>query len=144
MKIAVRDFLVSSKLHELDTDSGAVTAASSADIPVRGYCAKLGDTHVAFYADQGRLVVRAGDAQAAVGPIGVGAKVELTGENLRTLRVVDGGEVLLRVTYPNPVNPPMELDLSMAEEEDFDLGLYVRNVTSDFKRARRMIDRWSA
>ena len=144
MKVAVRDFLQSSKVHELDTDSGAVSAAASADVPVRGYYSKLGDSSVVFYADQGRLVVRAGEAHAFVGPIGARAKVELSGENLRTLRVVEGDEVLFRLTYPNPVNPPMELDLSMAEEEDFDLGLYVKNVTSDFKRAKNMLERWSA
>ncbi|MBK6513884.1 MAG: hypothetical protein IPG04_07100 [Polyangiaceae bacterium] len=141
MKLVVQDFLKTERLHELDTDSGDVTPAEGRERrEARGYYAKLGRTPVVFYGASGKLHLRAGDHVAPL----AGAKVELSGEGLRTLKVSRDEQVILSVQYPNPVNPPMELDLSMAEEEDFDLGLFVKNVTSSVKRRELMLAKWGA
>lgn len=145
MKLLVQDFLKSAKLHQLDTETGEVSpaplqgSAQQTGEQAKGYFAALGRTPVVFYAHRGDFHLRAGEDVQSLS----GATVEVTGEGLRTLRILKNGEVVLRVAYANPVNPPMELDLSMAEEEDFDLGLFVKNVVGSPKRRERMLAKWS-
>lgn len=148
MKLVVQDFLRCKQLFVLDTDTGALHGLdpSEAEAPTAtvdkpsGYVTKLGGTPVVFYAEAGRLRLRLGDETHVLsGPV----QVELAGEGLRTLRVRSGEEVLARLSYPNPVNPPMEFDLTLAEEEDFDLGLYIKNVMASHQRKTHLLTRWS-
>lgn len=141
MKLVVQDFLRSSRLHELDTESGALAPVEGRErAESRGYFATLGKTPVVFYATGGKLHLRVGEALAPL----PGAKVELTGEGLRTLKVSKDDQLLVSLQYPNPVNPPMELDNSMAEEEDFDLGLFVSNVVGSARRRQHLLAKWGA
>lgn len=141
MKLVVRDFAKLSRWGELDTDTGAVAPLEGADAnrKEQGYFMRLGDSQLSFCAVSGKLMLLTSDAQVGLS----GSKVELTGEELRTLRVSHEGEQLLRIAYPNPVNPPMELDFTMAEEEDFDLGVFVKNVLGSEKRKTIMLKKWS-
>ena len=140
MKLAVRDFSTPSRWGELDTETGAIGAREKpADEKEHGYFARLGDTDVAFCALSGKLMLLTADSQVGLAD----SKVDVTGEGLRTLRVERDGELLLRVAYPNPINPPLELDFTMAEEEDFDLGLFVKNVLASEKRKTIMLKKWS-
>jgi hypothetical protein len=70
--------------------------------------------------------------------------VKLSGEDLRKLRIEKGGKLLLAHSYPNPINPPMEFDLGMAEEEDFDLGLFIANVASSPERVDFLLEKWAS
>jgi hypothetical protein len=138
MKLAVRDFAKLARWGELDTDTGAIAPLDEPG-KEKGYFMRLGDTDLTFCAVSGKLMLLTGDAQVPLAD----SKVEVAGEDLRTLRVERDGELLLRVAYPNPVNPPMELDFTMAEEEDFDLGLFVKNVLASEKRKTIMLKKWS-
>lgn len=151
MRLIVQDFLRCKHLFQLDTESGALAeiatdtpgeaeGAQKLETKPSGYFTKLGGTPVAFYAEAGRLRLRLGDeTHILTGPV----KVELAGEGLRTLRIRSGEDVLARISYPNPVNPPMEFDMTLAEEEDFDLGLFVTNVMSSQRRKTHLLERWS-
>jgi hypothetical protein len=141
VKLAVRDFAAPARWGELDTETGAVSPLEkpAGDEKEQGYFMRLGDSEVSFCAVSGKLMLLTTDAQVAL----TGSRVEVAGEDLRTLRVEREGELLMRVAYPNPVNPPMELDFTMAEEEDFDLGLFVKNVLASEKRKTIMLKKWS-
>jgi hypothetical protein len=140
MKLTVRDFAKLSRWGELDTETGAVDPVEKpANAKERGYFMRLGDSDVSFCAVSGKLMLLTREAQVGL----AGSKVEVSGEDLRTLRVEREGEQVMRVAYPNPVNPPMELDFTMAEEEDFDLGLFVKNVLASEKRKTIMLRKWS-
>ncbi len=148
MKLMVRNFSSMARWGELDTDTLELreTPPPSGGAPPRehGYFGKLGDAEVVFYASAGKLRLSADKDPVELSD---DLQVELAGEELRTLRLCRskdaGGDVLLRLSYPNPVNPPMEFDLTMAEEEDFDLGLFVRNVVSSDRRREFMLAKWS-
>ncbi len=139
MKLPLQDFTKCAVRRVFDTETGAFDAASD-DAPTRGYFMQLGDKPVVLYADRGALHLRVGDRAAPLS----GAEVEVKGEGLRTLKVVRKGEVVISLSYPNPVNPPMEFDLTMAEEEDFDLGLFVHNVSASLRRRDALLAKWSA
>jgi len=141
MKLSVRDFLSRGRWGELDTDTGALTRLVEApsEPKEKGYFMRLGDAEVSFCAEGGKLMLVTEAARVALAD----AKVEHAGEELRTLRVQQGGEQALRLSYPSPINPPMEFDFTMAEEEDFDLGLFVKNVLTSEKRKTLMLKKWS-
>jgi hypothetical protein len=135
-----------------------------------GYFAELGGERVVFFAARGKLQLRVGEMSCELGKgVDLSAVVALedldgvrppklagrgfvektrtvvclAGENLRKLRVETEGSVVLRHQYPNPIDPPMDLDLTMAEEEDFDLGLFVANVASSPDRVSFLLEKWS-
>jgi hypothetical protein len=100
---------------------------------------KLGATLVVLHAVDGQLSLRLG---ADVVPLG-GATAQIEGSELRKLSILRDGAVVARHSYPNPVHPFMEWDITMAEEEDFDLGLFVANVLSSPRRRRHVLDQFS-
>lgn len=142
MKIPLQDFLVARKISDFDVGTGqlSATAKEAAEPPKpRGYYTKLGEQLACLYLASGKLTLRIGDESCVL----VDTKTELLGDGLRTLRVKKGEQAVMRVSYPNPVNPPMELDFSIAEEEDFDFGLFVHNVVSSEDRVKHLIRKWS-
>ncbi len=67
--------------------------------------------------------------------------VKLRFENgQRLLEVFTGDRVVLKlICTPPTLDPPLELDLTaFIEEEDFDFGLYLANVSSNRDRQARM------
>jgi hypothetical protein len=148
MRVVVESFLKMGVLGELDTDTGELTPLPP-DAPVtrdaaQGTYMKLGREMAVLYASAGELVLRVGDDVAGLGQGGADdtTKIALEGEGLRRLTVEKNGETLIAHQYANPVNPPMELDLTMAEEEDFDLGLFATHVQSSDKRRRFQLRKW--
>lgn len=139
--LLLQDFLASKKRRAFDSSSGELSAApeDAADQPARGYFAKLGDQNAFLYASAGKLVLRIGDESCVFAD----QKTEFGGDGLRTLRVKKGDQAVMRVSYPNPVNPPMELDFTFSEEEDFDFGLFIHNVLSSEDRVKFLIRKWS-
>jgi hypothetical protein len=170
-ELVVQNFLRMSERSTFDTETGALAPSLSPDAPPAGYFTELGGEAVVFYASRGKLHLRVGETRCELGRgadlsaiVGLedldGVRppklagpgfvektrtvVSLDGENLRKLRVETEGAVVLRHQYPNPIDPPMEFDLTMAEEEDFDLGLFVANVASSPDRVAFLLEKWSA
>jgi hypothetical protein len=151
MRVLCESFLKRGQLAELDTDTGAlhpVADGAAARESAKGTYMKLGRETAFFYAQGGAFVLRVGEEIAMIQPNEVSAselaatKVVLEGDGLRRLSVVKNGETVLAHQYPNPVNPPMELDPTLAEEEDFDLGLFAHNVLASEKRRRFLLGKW--
>ena len=152
MRILVESFLKRGQLAELETDTGALHAFAEGPEPPResakGAYMKLGRETAIFYTQGGAFVLRVGEDVAMIHANEVGAsdlagtRVVLEGDGLRRLSVVKDGETVLAHQYPNPVNPPMELDPTLAEEEDFDLGLFAHNVLASEKRRRFLLGKW--
>jgi hypothetical protein len=163
MRVLVESFLKRGQLGELETDSGVLHALAEGAAPAResakGAYMRLGRETAFFYVQGGAFVLRVGEdvamihegevgagelAGAAHGPAATasGTRVVLEGDGLRRLSVVKDGETVLAHQYPNPVNPPMELDPTLAEEEDFDLGLFAHNVLASEKRRRFLLGKW--
>ncbi|NUO49848.1 MAG: hypothetical protein HOV80_13420 [Polyangiaceae bacterium] len=152
MRVLVESFLKRGHLGELETDTGVLHALAEGGAPPReaakGAFMKLGRETAFFYAQGGAFVLRVGEDVAMIHANEVGSselagtKVVLEGDGLRRLSVVKNGETVLAHQYPNPVNPPMELDATLAEEEDFDLGLFAFNVLGSEKRRRFLLGKW--
>lgn len=169
-ELVVQNFLRLSERSAFDSETGALAPLESTDATSSGYFAELGGERVVFFAARGKLQLRVGETSCELGRgadlsavVGLedldGVRppklagpgfvektrtvVSLEGENLRKLRVETEGEVVLRHQYPNPIDPPMEFDLTMAEEEDFDLGLFVANVASSPDRVSFLLEKWS-
>lgn len=137
----VQDFLRAGAFFEFDPGTGALERSDApADPRPKGVAMKLGEANAVFFAERGRLALRIGEETVLLKP---GFDVSVRGEDLRHLAIEDGGTVLLRHAYLNPIDPPMDFDLGMAEEEDFDLGLYVAAVASSRERADLLLERWT-
>ncbi|MBW2458709.1 MAG: hypothetical protein JRI68_29695 [Deltaproteobacteria bacterium] len=138
MTVIVEDFLQEDRLRELDPETGQLGSPS---VPrgAQGVFMQLGRTLVVLHTADGGLTLRLGAEVVEL----AGATAELEGGELRTLQILRDGAVIARHVYPNPVHPFMGWDLTMAEEEDFDLGLYVANVLRSPGRRRHVIDQWS-
>jgi len=53
------------------------------------------------------------------------------------------GDEIARLSYPNPIHPAIDWDFTLAEEEDFDLGLFVRNVIASPTRQKFLRSKWA-
>jgi hypothetical protein len=141
VKLLVEDFLKQNHLQELDLATGrlAAPARKAERGDAKGVFMQLGDALVVFHAQDGALLLRIGDD---VVPLG-GTTVELEGEDLRKLRVLRDGDEIARLSYPNPIHPAVDWDFTLAEEEDFDLGLFVRNVIASPQRQKFLRNKWT-
>ena len=141
MSLLVEDFLKQNHLQELDLRTGALRAPARAAerSEAKGVFMQLGDALVVFHSLDGVLTLRIGDDAVPLN----GATVELEGEDLRKLRVLQGGEEVARLSYPNPIHPFPDWDFTLAEEEDFDLGLFVRNVVASPQRQKFLRSKWA-
>jgi hypothetical protein len=141
VRVLVEDFLKHNQLQELDLGTGKLAAPARAAerSDAKGVFMQLGDALVVFHAQEGALTLRIGDD---VVPLN-GTTVELEGEDLRKLRVLRDGDEIARLAYPNPIHPALDWDFSLAEEEDFDLGLFVRNVLASPKRQKFLRTKWA-
>jgi hypothetical protein len=141
MKLLVEDFLKQSQLRELDLATGTLAAPTGAveRTEAKGVYMQLGDALVVLHALDGTLTLRIGED---VVPLS-GATVELEGEDLRKLRVLRDGEEIARLRYPSPIHPFLDWDFTLAEEEDFDLGVFVRNVVASPTRQKFLRSKWA-
>ena len=138
----VQDFLRAGAFFDFDPQTGALQrlATDGEHRDAKGVAMRLGDVPVVFYAQSGKLALRIGDDTVALRP---NLKVSVSGEDLRHLAVEENGNSILRHAYQNPIDPPMDFDLGLAEEEDFDLGLFVANVVASRERASLLLERWT-
>jgi hypothetical protein len=168
-ELVVQNFLRMSEFAAFDPETGALEIPAPRPSSPVGYFTELGGERVTFYALRGRLQLRVGETVCELGrgaelsavvgledldgvrpprlapaaaPFKSRTVVSLEGENVRKLKVETDGAVVLRHQYPNPIDPPMEFDLTMAEEEDFDLGLFVANVASSPDRVDFLLQKW--
>jgi len=135
--VIVESFLEQDRLQQLDPATGKLSSPEGPG-EAKGVFMQLGRTLVALHAAEGALTLQLGAEQVPL----AGATAAMAGRELRTLHILRDGEVVARHVYPNPVHPFMEWDLTMAEEEDFDLGLFVANVLSSPERRRQVVEQW--
>ncbi len=142
MRLLVESFLKMGAFAELDTETGELGPAPPGAERKRltGAFMKLGREMACLYAHGGDLFLRVGPEVARLGDV----KVAIAGEGLRRLTVERDGREILSHQYPNPVNPPADLDGSLAEDEDFDLGLFAANVHNAADRRRFQLRKWGA
>jgi hypothetical protein len=135
---------------EFDAGSGSIRAMPRESSPaeaVRGHFAELGDMTAVLYRDQQSLRLRIGDA---VYPLAEGTEIHwrqisaptwddnwtLTGRAVSELTAAapEIGTTTVRYESGVPSGPPLSMDLSPTDEEDWDFGLFVRNVFADEPR----------
>jgi hypothetical protein len=107
---------------------------------LRGHFAVLGDTVAVLYRDDDALWLRLGDRARDLSSGRSSAKWERIGRRAR-LSLLDGAEEVASVEYvPGPTGGPSLADdvTPFASCEDWDFGLFVRNVVSDEGRFRRI------
>lgn len=125
---------------ELDMDSGHVAWRSREGIPTgqfHGAAARLGDLDACLYRTGRELAFRVSEKVFALDSETV---VELRRGTVNLLLVVRKGSPVFTWTYPAPVmDPSLEVDpTACVEEEDFDFGLFVSNVSKDPARKARL------
>ncbi len=142
MRVLVEDFLRRGALRELETETRALGPAPEGAVraDVRGTFMKLGAELAVFYRAGSDFALQIGEETALL----AGASVTFHAGGLRRLTVTKDDREILAHNYANPVNPPMEFDPTLAEEEDFDLGLFVSNVATKPERRRFLLGKWGS
>lgn len=125
---------------KLNIRAGEVSAGGAAP-RISGSYARLGEHTLLLYKLNGELYLKADALQSLLITGDITAQVE-DGDGRRALLLVRGdGSPLLTVWYLPPViDPSLEDDYvsSFVEEEDFDFGLFVRNVINSPRRRREI------
>jgi hypothetical protein len=107
-----------------------------------GWYDRLDDEMVFFYAHQGEMWLQTGRTRIPVtGCTAEFDRIAVRGGEDRVLRVLREGTVVFTTGYhvPNdPVLPHLLYITAGAEEEDFDLGMFIANVINDPVRLARM------
>jgi hypothetical protein len=127
----------------LEPDTGQLTWYSKeqtpdlASHPIAGHIAYLNGHMLALYRDTGVLHFRIDDNDFALTRQ---TRIELARGDVNILKVVRDDVMLLEWTYKPPIiEPPLDMDPTpFVEEEDFDFGLFVYNVTKDAGRRNRI------
>lgn len=108
-------------------------------VQVRGIYGLLGDTVVILYrSDAGRLTLRVGERECSMN-----SGLEITRgclPGVNRLLVVRGGKPWAVLTYEPPlVDPPFDASGAPDDEEEFfDFGLFLANVSTDAARQARL------
>jgi hypothetical protein len=103
-----------------------------------GWFAFLGGTPVALFVRAGTVTLLVGDK---VLPVDENTAARLSDQGgTRVLTVYLGTRCEVRLPYRRPTPwPPLEVDPTpMIEEEDYDYGLFLRNVIENRERQRRL------
>ena len=135
-------------LLELDPVSGNNREVSSSDLAdkgperINGFFDFLDGTLVALYALYGNLILRVG---TEVIPLVDGVNVALeSGISNHTLIVKHGERELASLTYSPTDDQKIKNDPTpFIEDEDFDFGLFVKNIASNHDRRRVVLENWS-
>ncbi len=134
------------KLMLLAPDSGQLTPqsrhllGSEAPTQVDGFFAFLGGVLVALYRCRGELVLRVDHVNI---PLADNIVVEVDGPSSRRVLSVlrDGHEIVQRVYAIDESLKFPEDPTSFLDDEDFDFGLYVANISQNRKRKGVMFGR---
>jgi hypothetical protein len=134
-------FTDASERHAFDPLKGEVSmlTAGGPAPKVIGYIDWLGGIEARLYASRGKLIFEAGGSRCALGP-GVSATFERGAKKTLRLKIAAGD--VHELVYKDPVDPPMEDDFTAADEEDFDLGLFVHNVANAPERQAFLLGKW--
>lgn len=134
---------------ELDTTTGIITwrsketdrAASLAEMG--GHIVVLDGYPVCLYRAEGRLHLRIAAVDTEITDDTTADLVQGEQGGASTLTVSRQGIVCFRWTYTRPIiDPPLAVDPTpFVGEEDFDFGVFVRNVISEPRRRQRMYRR---
>lgn len=125
----------------LDGQTGNLRWIPRQDAPpqkIQGHCAQLGDDTLCFYRSlNGSLQLRINERDIELQD---NAIVTWRPGPVTTLSIVSEGRPLLKFQYEAvKIDPPLELDSTpMVEQEDYDFGLFVANVTQNPERRARI------
>jgi hypothetical protein len=116
----------------LDTGDWRVTQRSHEDRPTDGFYSILGKTFCAVVRSGGKLLIRIGETQMELTD---DVSIEVSGPNSSRLLVVTReGIPHVRHEYSCP-NGQIEGDMTpFVEDEDFDFGLFLSNLSRNPKR----------
>jgi hypothetical protein len=105
--------------------------------PITGAYEILGGKRIVLYRRRNALYL---DVDHRTIPLNEHSVDVLSAKSYRLLRISRGGNVVLELKYPAPVlDPPVAEDPTpFVQEEDFDFGLFLRNVSRDTARQSRM------
>jgi hypothetical protein len=126
----------------LEVETGDLLREGRSDGDTVGWYDRLDDEMVFFYAHQGEMWLQTGRTRIPVtGCTAEFDRIAVRGGEDRVLRVLREGTVVFTTGYhvPNdPVLPHLLYITAGAEEEDFDLGMFIANVINDPVRLARM------
>jgi hypothetical protein len=133
-----------SDVGDFDPESGDLLEfsrfeAAPADFP-EGHYAWLGGTLAVLYRVGGALWLRIGDEARVVDPDGASVVWDRA-ERLSRLRLIDQSNEVAAVEYVSHTDEVVSVQedpTAFAEAEDWDFGLFVRNVLRDKDRRRRI------
>jgi hypothetical protein len=127
-----------------DPESGAFAiyqkSASPLNVtrPIEGHFVEIHGDTVMFYRVQDQLHLRINELDF---PLSESMFVHIqTGDTYNTLIILRDNNEIFAWKYHRPrITPPLELDPTpFVDEEDFDFGLYIQNVTIDQNRRNRV------
>ena len=129
----------------LDSEDAEPVRTTRAEHPVdstfrwlSGLFEELGGELVLFFRSEGVLHLRAGNR--SIDLTGYASSRHAAQDGRRTLTLVEGGEVILTLSYAESELPPyIPSDLVLfTSEEDRDFGLFIHEVLSDPERRDRI------
>ena len=105
----------------------------------QGWFGSLGGTPVALFVREGTLNLLVGDKLLRVDENTTARLTGQGGNRVLTVYIKSSRQVTLPYRRPTPW-PPVEVDPTpMIEEEDYDYGLFLRNMIEDPERQRRIL-----
>lgn len=105
--------------------------------PIGGHYAQVDEGTIMLFRLQDQLHLRIEELDFVLGESMI-VRID-KGDSHNILRLLEGSNTIFTWKYQRPrIFPPLEDDLTpFVEEEDFDFGLYIQNVTQDQGRRNR-------
>jgi hypothetical protein len=105
--------------------------------PLSGVFGEIGRGRMLLYRTAGVLCLEVGGLRLPMAGLDIQVRVE---QGHRLLRIVSEGRVIVALPYEPPhLDPPLSADPTpFIEDEDFDFGLFLQNVSRDPSRQARM------
>jgi hypothetical protein len=145
----LQDCLHSGVLYHFDPASDSILPAPAGayrdemSTPIQGELQPLAEGWFAFFHDGTQLVVWTPETRSIPLTPDVTAAWEADRPaNKKHLSLERAGRTLCELWYTDPVYPPMSVDFTAAQEEDFDLPLLVAAVLNAPEEQRALERRW--
>jgi hypothetical protein len=135
----VESFELHAEVGEFDPTSGELTVfarSSAPGRPLSGHYTRLGNESVVFFRDHGRLHLRVGGKVFEVNEA-LQLDWRLVRDRESELTVSSPGSESIRLQYASgPPGPPLSEDPTpFVSDEDWDFGLFIKNVITNQDRS---------